>query len=315
MKQFFGKKSRSALAIVLLASLGVHLVGILIFGTIKFVSNVLREETVFQAVPIQPPPQVEPEYTVNLPQRTKDTPPARPPALVVNNPADLEIPALDIDVDVDTSAVYGRGGGGFGGGGLAGLREMTMDINFFGASFSGDGSRMFFVIDMSGSMIMSGRGVDGYRNVVDELVETLEKVGGQGAFNIIAFAGEVETFKRSFTGVSSSSIREAREWLMERDPAASVGGVVPSSGRAFPSRHSGTSSGMALRTAFSKRPGVIFLLSDGEPTDMQPPQIHKMVEELQPPEKVPINTISYKTSSNFMKALAEKNIGKYTRVR
>lgn len=78
MKQFFGKKSRSALTIVLLASLGVHLVGILIFGTIKFVGDALREETVFQAVPIQPMSQIEPEYTVNLEQRNKSTPPLRP---------------------------------------------------------------------------------------------------------------------------------------------------------------------------------------------------------------------------------------------
>lgn len=48
---------------------------------------------------------------------------------------------------------------------------------------------------------------------------------------------------------------------------------------------------------------------------MTSPQIFQMVEELQGPEKVPINTISYKTASNFMKALAEKNKGKYTRVR
>lgn len=308
MKQFFGKKSRSALAIVLLASLAVHLVGILIFGTIKFVSDVLREETVFEAVQIEPPPQKEPEYTVNLPQRTKDTPPPRPPAIVVNNPSELDIPALDIDVDVDTSAVYGRGGGGFGGG-LASLREMTMDINFFGASFSGDASRMFFVIDMSGSMVMGGKGVDGYKNVVDELVKTLEKASNKGAFNIIAFAGNVETFKPSFTKITTLSVKEAREWLMARDPAP-----VQNGGR-FPRRHQGTSSGKALRTAFSKQPGVIFFLSDGEPTDMNPPQIYKLVEELQEGRDISINTISYKTSSNFMKELAEKNNGRYTHVR
>lgn len=315
MKQFFGKKSRRALGIVLLASLGVHLVGLLIFGTIKFVGDILREETVFQAVPIQPTRQIEPEYTVNLQQRNKSTPPPRPPAIVVNNPSELDIPALDIDLDVTTSAVYGRGGGDFGGHGLAELRKMTMDINFFGASVAGDGSRMFFVIDMSGSMIMSGRGVDGYKNVVDELVKTLEKVGSRGAFNIIAFSGSVETFKSSFTSVSISSIREAREWLMARDPAAAVGGAVPSSHRAFPSRHSGTSSGLALKAAFGKRPGLIFFLSDGEPTDMTSPQIFQMVEELQGPEKVPINTISYKTPSRFMQRLAEENDGKYTQVR
>jgi len=316
MKQFFGKKSRSALAMVLMASLLIHLVGILVFGTIKFVSEVLREETVFEAAPIEPPPQKEREYTVNLPQRNKSTPPPRPPAIVVNNPSELDIPALDIDLNVDTSAVYGRGGGGFGGGGLAGLREMSMDINFFGSTFSGDANRMFFVIDMSGSMIMGSRGPEGYKNVVDELVETLRKTNNKGAFNIIAFSGKVETFKSSFTSVSAQSIEEARQWLMERDPAATVKSTNPSA-RSFPPRHRGTSSGKALQVAFRKRPGVIFFLSDGSPTDMQPAQIYTMVEELQElqgGQKVPINTISYKTSSGFMKTLAEQNEGKYTQV-
>lgn len=314
MRQFFGKKSRNALTLVLFVSLAVHVVGILIFGTIKFVSEALREETVFEAVPIAPPPQKEPEYTVNLQQRNQSTPPPRPPAIVVNNPSELDIPALDIDVNVDSSAVYGRGGGGFGGG-LAGLREMSLDISFFGTNFSGDAGRMLFVIDMSGSMIMSGRGLDGYRNVVEELVKALENMNNQGAFNIIAFSGGVETFKASFASVSNASIQEAREWLMERDPAASVGGIVSTSSRAFPERHKGTSSGKALETAFKKRPGAIFFLSDGEPTDMTPDQIYKLVGNNQGANKVPINTISYKSTSAFLKQLADTNDGKYTQVR
>lgn len=136
MKQFFGKKSRSALSLVLLGSLAVHLVGILIFGTIKFVSEVLREETVFEAAPIAPPPQKEPEYTDNIQQRNQSTPPPRPPAIVVNNPSELDIPALDIDVNVDSSSVYGRSGGGFGGD-LAGVREMALDFKLTDSGYTG----------------------------------------------------------------------------------------------------------------------------------------------------------------------------------
>jgi hypothetical protein len=132
MKQFFGAKSRSSLAAVLVVSLALHVVAIVIFGTIKFVAEVMREETVFEAVPVVPPPQKEPEYTVNLQQRNRDTPPPRPPAIVVNNPSELDIPALDIDVNVDSTSVYGRGGGGFGGG-LAGVREMVLHIGLFGS--------------------------------------------------------------------------------------------------------------------------------------------------------------------------------------
>ena len=57
MKQFFGSKSRNALVLVLGGSLALHIVAVLIFGTVKFVSAVLREEQTFEAPPIEPPPQ------------------------------------------------------------------------------------------------------------------------------------------------------------------------------------------------------------------------------------------------------------------
>jgi len=38
MKQFFGKKSRSTLALVIMVSLALHVLAVVIFGTIKFVS-------------------------------------------------------------------------------------------------------------------------------------------------------------------------------------------------------------------------------------------------------------------------------------
>lgn len=150
MKQFFGKKSRSALALVIMISFALHVVAILIFGTIKFVSAVMREETVFEAAPVTPPPQKEPEYQVNLQQRNQSTPPPRPPAIVVNNPAELNIPALDIDVNVDSSSVYGRGGGGFGGG-LAGVREMAigdLKLTDFGYTGRAPGTLEGTLIDM-----------------------------------------------------------------------------------------------------------------------------------------------------------------------
>lgn len=99
----------------------VFMIGI--FGSIKFTQSVLREEHAFEAMPIAPAPLAEPEYTVNMRQRNQSTPSPRPPAIVVNDPSGLDIPALNIEVNGDSSSGYGRGGGGFGGG-LGGLREV-----------------------------------------------------------------------------------------------------------------------------------------------------------------------------------------------
>ena len=105
MKNFFGKKSRNALALIIAVSFALHLLAILIFGTIKFVSSVLREETVMEAVSIAASQQKEQKHTVNIQQRTLSTPPPRPPAIMVNDPSELDIPALDINVNVESSSV------------------------------------------------------------------------------------------------------------------------------------------------------------------------------------------------------------------
>jgi len=148
MKQFFGKKSRSMLASVIMLSLLLHVVAMVVFGTIKFVEAMREEEKVFEVAPVDTPPQTKPEYTVNIQQRNKSTPPPRPPAIVVNNPSEMDIPALDIDVNVDSSAVYGRGGGGFGGG-LAGVREMAITADLFGVSVTAE--NLGVILDISGS--------------------------------------------------------------------------------------------------------------------------------------------------------------------
>lgn len=149
MKQFFGKKSRSTLALVIMVSFALHVVAIVIFGTIKFVSAVLREEKVFEVATVAPPPVKEPEQNINIQQRNQSTPPPRPPAIVVNNPSELDIPALDIDLNVDSSAVVGRTAGGFGGG-LSGLREMAVDFKLtdFGYTGKTEGTLEATLIDL-----------------------------------------------------------------------------------------------------------------------------------------------------------------------
>ena len=50
-------------------------------------------------------------YATKMSQRNQPTPPPQPPAIVVTNPSELEIPALNMDVNVQTSAAYGLDGG------------------------------------------------------------------------------------------------------------------------------------------------------------------------------------------------------------
>jgi hypothetical protein len=161
MKQFFGNKSRRVLALVITISFALHVVAILIFGTIKFVSAVLREETVFEAAPVEVTPQKEPEYNVNIQQRNQSTPPPKPQVLAVNNASDLDIPALDIDLNVESSAVYGRSGGGFGGA-LSAVREMSVDFKLtdFGYTGQTEGTLEGTLIDLKRDRSGKGSGAN-----------------------------------------------------------------------------------------------------------------------------------------------------------
>jgi Ca-activated chloride channel family protein len=66
----------------------------------------------------------EASYTVNIQQRSKSTPLPRQQSIAVNNPSELDIPALDIEVKVEEGSAYGRGFGAVGGG-LSAVREMA----------------------------------------------------------------------------------------------------------------------------------------------------------------------------------------------
>jgi len=305
------------LTLVIAISVGLHVIALVAFGAFKIVESITREEQVFQAPPIEAVPQEEPEYTLNIEQRNQSSSPPRPNPITVDTP-DLDLPALNIDVNVESTSTYGRGTGGFGSGtGAGSIREMAIgNLNMFGKEFAGGSDRVMFVIDMSGSMVMNQRGVEGYKIVVKEIVDTIKKMEGNGSFNIIAFAGDSDIFRGSWADATPERITEAEEWLMKRDPSPYM--IEAKGGKPdWPKKHQGTFAGEALRKAFSKRPNSIIFLSDGDPTGMKEEEIFEMVEDKQGTPKTPIHTISYKSNAGrkFLKKLADENEGEYTEVR
>lgn len=212
MKNFFGKKSRGALALVLIVSLALHLLAIIVFGTIKFVESVLREETVFEAAPVEPPPQEEPEYNVNIEERNQSNPPPPPPAIVVNNPSELDIPALDIDVNVDSSSVYGRGGGGFGDS-LGDMREMAVELRDFGYTGQVEGtlrgSLFDTKVDPRGRELVEPEQIDN-RNFLMSRMYKISKEFTSGRWNIRDL--ERDYFK-------AEKELYASYWVIEKGPA------------------------------------------------------------------------------------------------
>lgn len=149
MKKFFGKKSRSALALVIMVSLGLHVVAIIIFGMVTFASTLREKEKVFKPVPATTSPPEEVKNTIDHQRRNEATPPPRPQAIVVNNPSEMDIPALDIDVDVDSSSIFTRSGGSIVKE-VNRIRNMELDITFseWGTNIQTKGSLEATLIDL-----------------------------------------------------------------------------------------------------------------------------------------------------------------------
>lgn len=308
------KKKRSTLFVVIAVSVAVHLLAGGVLAVIK-ITEVLNKEPEFEAPAMEtvkpPPPPPPPPPTTTRTQKSMP----RPQPLAAQNPQNLEVPTIKIDKS-NMNMLSGRGfGGGLGqvGGGVL----ETINMNFFGHEMQGD--NVLFVIDISGSMIFPERGLDGFEKVADEVISTLKQLNG-GRFNIIGFSKEADScFPTNFVRADNRSIEEATKWLREMDPRNALpkgkASAVANDFRGYKNeRHMGTRADLALELAFSKRPGLIIFLSDGDPTVTSASKVLEMTKEFLEEHEVPINTISYrsKAGQGFLEALAELSGGAYT---
>jgi len=138
MKQIYGNRSRSTLSVVIIISVGIHVLALFAFGAFKIVESITREEESFEAPPIEEAPEPPPEPR-NLQQRNQQSSPPRPNPITVDTP-EIDLPAIDIDLNVADSSAYGRGSGGFGTGGPGQIREMSLNLTDFGYSGFVEGS-------------------------------------------------------------------------------------------------------------------------------------------------------------------------------
>lgn len=94
-------KHRKVLALILAASLVVHFAVLLVFGAIKFVANIVEEDTVFDVAPVDTPPQYKPEYIVNIESERPVEPDLRQLKILPDSSVAIDIPTMGIDVEFE----------------------------------------------------------------------------------------------------------------------------------------------------------------------------------------------------------------------
>ncbi len=216
------------------------------------------------------------------------------------------------------------------------------------ASFLGvdtPSQRVIFVIDVSGSMeeevvdreLFRERGFVQFGKldiVREELLRTIDGLEGHVRFNILAFASEVDPWRKSLAPANALNRRSAIDFVKKLDPIGGTAsgelasaGLVGSSGLEKGRTNTyaalcaalGVSEAEALGTATESARGVksdvdtIFFLSDGRPSVgelVDPDDILVAVLQLNQFRRVTIHTIAIgEFQKDFMFDLAGKNGG------
>jgi len=179
-KPLRSKKKRSAVFIVIVASIAVHVLAGLGLAAVKII-EVLQSEPEFEAPPVvemkPPPPPPPPPPTTKRSQRSLP----RPQPLAVKNAQNTNVPAIEMN---DANLTVG-GGRGFGGGlgQLGGAVADSLRISFFGMESTGGHVAVLFDCSRSG-MVVFGR-------TRTELIKTIDQMADAASARlaVIYFGG------------------------------------------------------------------------------------------------------------------------------
>ncbi|WOO41558.1 VWA domain-containing protein [Rubellicoccus peritrichatus] len=303
------------LIMVIVISLVVHLVGLIILGGMTIYNVSSQEDAEFDTPP-RPPEQPIEKVKIRIARDMKKSSPLRQVVQVQNiadmNPMDIALPNIKSTDRVGFAKSKYAGGLSM----MVGLPS----ISFFGLESSA--STIVFVVDVSGSMILGGRGEDGFKKVADEIlrvIKGIEESGSSVRFNIIGFAGQVDKLNGRLIEANDQNLKRAERWLKSNDPAKALSKFDNLKSIKWENYrdayHKGTRADLGLKAAFAMNPEQIIFLSDGEPTTVNGSDVLKIVNELQSGRdpSVQISTISYlsKNGQNFLKSLASQNNGNF----
>ena len=90
------RKKKGVLFVVFCFTIGLHVIAGVVAGLIVIVNDIIEEAEDFELAPVVVAPQKKPEYQVNLVKLKKQSAPPRPRPIVVHNPNNINLPALDI---------------------------------------------------------------------------------------------------------------------------------------------------------------------------------------------------------------------------
>lgn len=287
-QEVLGSRRRRLLQYILLGSLAVHVFALAVFGSIKLVQYLTKEETVFEAPPptrTYEPRKVELKVKVQKRQRSSSRP-AVIPRMVSTRPSNISLPEIKVDPKVVSTtfqpkfkAVSGKGmGAGLGTGyGTSGFGEGVSAINFFGLSARGE--RIAVLVDVSVSMVEEERGGPaGFNRVRQRLADVVKSLRDGTLFTVIAFADACSTMSPKMVYASDETRNKARNFLNAYNTEGNYGldsGNFSGANVGLRATGGTTRLDLAITAAMMQGADTIMIISDGLP------EVEKGVDEAQ----------------------------------
>ena len=141
-------------------------------------------------------------------------------------------------------------------------------VNFFGAK--GEGTNVYFVVDVSDSMVETDKGgIDGYKNLKEKLGQMIQSLAPETNFNVVFYGDTVDLFRPESVPATPENQKAAREFLPKYMASTTQRGNILRNFKpkiaTLPSNGGTSRMDLGLVAAFEGRADTIFVLTDGKP--------------------------------------------------
>ena len=141
-------------------------------------------------------------------------------------------------------------------------------VNFFGAK--GEGTNVYFVVDVSDSMVETEKGgIDGYKNLKEKLAKMIASLVPETHFNVVFYGDAVDLFSPESLPATPENQKVARDFLPQYMASTTQRGNILKNFKpkiaTLPSNGGTSRMDLGLVAAFEGRADTIFVLTDGKP--------------------------------------------------
>lgn len=223
------RKLNPMLLNVLLISGGLHVVALVVLGSITIVKYIIPDEAEFEEPPAIAEEEPPEEIKIEIKQRPNQQP-NQLNNLQMKQIGNISVDTVDVDLpDLADNFTVSAGLSGAGGSLLGGTRGSIglgmSDVSVFGLKTRAE--RILFVIDANREMVIDKKGgLNSYKVIKDEITDMVGNLSAGTLFNVVLRdRRKVFMFKPQLVTAGTTSHSELVEWIKKVNSSANNVGL------------------------------------------------------------------------------------------